>query len=75
MKCFMCKGELKEATTSVISEYSGRYIVIKNVPCNRCTQCGEEYLNGRSAQGIEQMAGRYRNNYTEMALVDYAKAA
>ncbi|MCD8020977.1 MAG: YgiT-type zinc finger protein [Clostridiales bacterium] len=24
----------------------GCYIIIKNVPCNCCTQCGEEYMNG-----------------------------
>lgn len=34
---------------------NGCYIIIKNVPCTKCTQCGEEYLNGTTLQNIEHI--------------------
>ena len=43
MTCFMCKGMLEKSTTTYMTECNGCYIIIKNVPCKKCTQCGEEY--------------------------------
>ena len=43
MNCFSCKGSLQESTTTYMTEYNGCYIIIKNVPCRKCTQCGEEW--------------------------------
>jgi len=58
-----------------MSEYEGCYIIIKNVPCNKCTQCGEEYLNGVTLQNIEKIIGKVKNALTEFAVIDYNKAA
>ncbi|WP_133968339.1 type II toxin-antitoxin system MqsA family antitoxin [Eubacterium limosum] len=75
MICFMCKGDMKEATTTYMSEYNGCYIIIKNVPCTRCTQCGEEYLNGVTLKKIETILEKLKSMLTEIAVVDYTKAA
>ena len=53
MTCFLCKGDLEKTTTTYMTEYHNCYIIIKNVPCTKCTQCGEEYLNGTTLQKIE----------------------
>lgn len=75
MMCFMCKGDLEKATTSYMSEYNGCYIIIKNVPCTRCKQCGEEYLNGVTLKKIETILEKLKTVLTEIAIVDYTKAA
>ena len=58
-----------------MTEYDGCYIIIKNVPCNKCTQCGEEYLNGITLQKIETILARLKDALTEFAVVDYNRAA
>lgn len=75
MTCFTCKGNLEKSTTTYMTEYDGCYIIIKNVPCNKCMQCGEEYLNGVTLQKIERILSALKNMLTEFAVIDYNKAA
>ena len=75
MSCFTCKGNVEKSTTTYMTEYEGCYIIIKNVPCSKCTQCGEEYLNGITLQKIESILAKLKNMLTEFAVIDYNKAA
>ena len=75
MTCFLCKGNVESSTTSYMTEYNGCYLIIKNVPCSRCTQCGEEYLNGITLQKIERILDGLKNALTEIAVVDFNRAA
>lgn len=75
MTCFTCKGDVEKTTTSYMTEYNGCFIIIKNVPCSKCTQCGEEYLNGVTLQKIESILKKLKSVLTEIAVVDYTKAA
>ena len=75
MTCFICKGNLVTTTTTYMSEYNGCYIIIKNVPCTKCTQCGEEYINGITLDKIENILSKLKDLLTEFAVVDYNNAA
>lgn len=75
MSCFACKGDTQKSTTTYMTECNGCYIIIKNVPCSRCTQCGEEYLNDTTLQKIESIMERLKSALTEIAIIDYANAA
>lgn len=75
MNCFLCKGNVEKSTTTYMTEYNGCYIIIKNVPCTKCTQCGEEYLNGLVLQKIEEILRKVKDMLTEIAVIDYNKAA
>ncbi len=75
MTCFTCKGNVQKTTTSYMTEYDGCYIIIKNVPCSKCTQCGEEYLNGVTLAKIESILEKLKDILTEIAVVDYNNAA
>lgn len=75
MACFICKGSLVNSTTTYMAECDNCYIIIKNVPCQKCTQCGEEYLNGVTVQKIESIVSRIKDLLTEVAIIDYNNAA
>lgn len=75
MVCFLCKGNIEKSTTTYMTEYNGRFIIIKNVPCTKCTQCGEEYLNGVTFEKIEEIIARVKGALTELAIVDFTQAA
>ena len=63
------------SSTATFSLIYGCFLIIKNVPCSKCTQCGEEYLNGVTLQKIEVIIEKFKTMLTEIAIVDYNKAA
>lgn len=75
MTCFYCKGNVEPSTTTYMIDHCGCYIIIKNVPCERCTQCGEEYLDGTTLERIEEIVQKVKGMLTEIAVVDYTQAA
>lgn len=75
MTCFTCKGDMEKSLTTYMTECDGCILIIKNVPCSKCTQCGEEYLNGVTLQKIEVILEKFKTMSTEIAIVDYNKAA
>ena len=36
MKCFKCKGEMREGVTTFVSDVDDFCIVIRHVPCMKC---------------------------------------
>ncbi|MCS6304572.1 MAG: type II toxin-antitoxin system MqsA family antitoxin [Nitrospira sp.] len=46
MICLICKhGETRPGTATVTLEREGTTLVIKGVPAQVCTNCGEEYMD------------------------------
>ena len=42
MNCLVCKsGTMQPATDSYFAKVNGGYVIIENVPCYKCEQCGE----------------------------------
>ena len=74
MTCFFCKGSMVESTTIHTVELKNCIVVIKNVPCYKCDQCGEVAINGEVAQRIEQIVAGFEKALTEIAVVNYSAA-
>ena len=75
MKCFLCKGNMTTSTTTYMTTYNNCYIIIKNVPCLKCDQCGEEYIDGITMLKIETIIAKLKSMLTEIAVVDFKSAA
>jgi YgiT-type zinc finger domain-containing protein len=75
MNCFLCKGSMEPGTTAYMADIDDCYIIIKNVPCTKCSQCGEEFINGVTLQNIERIIEKLKSALTEIAIVDYLNAA
>ena len=73
MTYFYCKGNIETSTTTYMTDYQGCYIIIKNVPCEKCTQCGEEYLNGETLEKIEEIIKKVKGMLTELQLLIISK--
>ncbi len=53
MKCLICKnGETAPGKTTVTLERDGLILVVKNVPAQVCTTCGEIYINESETASI-----------------------
>lgn len=72
MNCFFCTGEMKESVSNYMVDIDGHFIIIKNVPCHKCSQCGEVSYSGSVVARIEKIIERLKEALTEVAVVDYA---
>ncbi len=74
MTCFYCGGNMADSTTTHFTEVNGHYIIIKNVPCHKCTQCGEVVFSGSVVERLEQITEQLEKALTEVAIVNYSAA-
>ncbi len=73
--CFYCKGEMKASTTTHVVNYKGCLIVIKNVPCEECTQCGEVEYSDEVMRRLETIVNNAKKLLQEFSIIDYSKVA
>ena len=74
MKCSFCKGDMVEGTTSYMADLNGHFIIIRNVPCHKCTQCGEVTYSGTVAARLDELVAALEKMMTEVAIIDYEAA-
>ena len=73
MKCFFCKGQVKEGTTTFMTEVDNCVIIIKDVPARVCSQCEEAVFSMETAQKIEEMVISIKSTKTEIAVIYFEK--
>ena len=74
--CMYCKdNSYKETTTTHVVNYKNCIIVIKNVPCLECEQCGEKYYSDEVAEKIEKLVEAAKTLMQEIAVFDYKTVA
>ena len=74
--CMFCKCDtVKESLTTHVVNYKGCVIVIKNVPCEECEQCGEKFYTDEVAAHLEKIVNTAKVLMQEISVIDYSKAA
>ncbi|OUQ56203.1 YgiT-type zinc finger domain-containing protein [Tyzzerella sp. An114] len=72
MTCFMCKGILEDKLTNFIADLENCIIIVKDVPSQVCTQCGEVSYSNDVAKRLEEIINITKNALTEIAVVHYS---
>ena len=75
MTCFFCKGDMKDGTTTHFTDLGSCMVIIKNVPCYTCLQCGEIVYRLDVGERIEEIINALKHSPTEVAIVHYSNAA
>ena len=70
-KCFFCKGIIENSVTNYMLDLNGQFI-IKNVPCHKCSQCGEVSFSYQTMKQLEKIVANLKQALTEVAIVEYA---
>ena len=74
--CMFCKCDtVTQSLTTHVVNYNGAIIVIKNVPCEECEQCGEKFYTDGVAEKLEKMVNTAKQMMQEIAVLDYSKVA
>ena len=70
MNCFYCKGTLKDSSTTHVvrrANFVGDatcIIIIKDVPCTECVQCGQTFYDDDVAQQLEKIVKEMKTAIT-----------
>ena len=75
MKCIICKGEMVDGFATDVTDLESSVIIIRNVPCNKCSQCGEVSFSLAVAERLEQIVDMLRESVTEIAIIQYSNPA
>lgn len=74
--CLLCKCDaVKSYVTTHVENYKNCSIVIKNVPCEECKQCGEKFYSNEVAEHLEQIVNAAKKLMQEISVSYYNKAA
>ena len=74
--CMYCKyDELLPSLTTHVVNYKGNVIIIKNVPCEECEQCGEKYYTNSVAYRLEELVNAAKQLMQDISVIDYSKTA
>ncbi len=65
---------MEEATTTHVVEVGESIIIIRHVPCYKCSQCGEVVYSGSVVERLEQITDQLEKTLTEIAVVNYTAA-
>ena len=72
MKCLYCKGNMHDDTTSDFTDLETCIVVIRNVPCHKCTQCGEVAYDFNVGERLEQIIDTVKGSMMEVAIITYS---
>lgn len=74
MTCMFCKGDMVDSTTTFMVQLDNCIVIVKNVPCHKCSQCGEESFSFDVTQRLEKIVDKCKEALTEIAVVNYSAA-
>ena len=76
MKCLVCKvDEMQDAVSSYFAQLDNCYVIIENVPCKKCPQCGEVVFSASVIEKIEGILEKVQSIASKIFIMDYNIAA
>ncbi len=76
MNCFTCgSNHMIETSTIYVEKLKSGILIVKNVPCRKCSQCGEEFFSMATMKEIEKLSRQAEDIISEVMIIDYTRAA
>ena len=76
MKCTSCRNdEMIKTTTTYFSSTPTGYIIIENVPCQKCLQCGDEVFSVSVMERIDDIISHITTLSSKVCIMEYSSAA
>ena len=75
MLCANCGARGEKGFTTSVTDLGNCLIIIRNVPCYKCTQCNEVIYTGDVLKKTEEIIEHCRKMMQEISIIDYSKVA
>jgi YgiT-type zinc finger domain-containing protein len=73
-KCPLCGGEMFEGIATIPFLSGDQVAIIKNIPAEICSDCGEAYMKSSIVGNIESLLDRLEALGAEVSVVHYEAA-
>ncbi len=76
MHCLLCKsGIMEKSTGTYFATLPNGYVIIENVPCYRCGQCGEIVYPASVLERIDEILAGLEKVASRIFIMNYSDAA
>lgn len=75
MLCANCGARAEKGFTTSVTDLGNCLIIIRNVPCYKCTQCNEVIYTGDVLKKTEEIIEHCRKMMQKISIIDYSKVA
>ncbi|MCL1806366.1 MAG: type II toxin-antitoxin system MqsA family antitoxin [Oscillospiraceae bacterium] len=71
MKCISCGAKTASSTTTDVTELGECLVIIRNVPCIKCSECDEIIYTADVVKRLESITSAAKTAMNEIAIIDY----
>ena len=71
MKCISCGAATSIGTTTDVTDLGSCLVIVRNVPCHKCSECDEVMYTADVVKNLESIATAAKMAVNEIAIVDY----
>ena len=75
MTCQMCGAVAEKGFTTSVTDLGTCLIIVRNVPCYKCSECNEVIYTGDVVQRLEHIIEAAKNLMQQVSIIDYTQAA
>ena len=75
MRCGSCGGAMLEGLTTDVTDLGDMVIIIRNVPCFKCTECNDIFYTTTVLKRLEEIIEEAKRYIQEIAVIDFSKVA
>ena len=72
MKCVSCGAKTFPGTTTDVTDMEDSLVIVRNVPCHKCSECNEIIYTGDVVKHLENITSKAKIAANELAIVDYS---
>ncbi len=74
MKCQVCGAATEKGQTTSVTDLGGCLIIVRNVPCYKCSECNEVIYSADVVQHLERIIETAKKLMQEVSIIDYSHA-
>lgn len=75
MKCQVCGAAAEKGLTTSVTDLGKCLIIVRNVPCYKCSECNEIIYSADVVQHLETIIEAAKQLMQEVSIIDYSQAA
>ena len=75
MRCITCGANAIHGTTTDVTELSDCLVIVRNVPCHKCSECNEIIYTGDVVKCLEKITESAKQVMSGIAIVEYSDRA
>lgn len=75
MRCPECGAAAEKGFTTSVTDLGKCLIIVRNVPCYKCSECSEVIYTADVVQRLEEIIETAKKLMQQISIIDYSDAA